>query len=167
MSISRLLSDNNEQQAQAEPSREFVHQQPVRASAFHSTASSAYAPHQESERSSAFASVHAAPVRQNGINDLLNHGTEISRSPHPSESSSQASSLPPSEPKVIRTNHFNQRMQWIPFTLMILFHNRSQDIALPILTESNVSHHLFWSKRPFFLTPFLTFLCLFCFFLDS
>lgn len=145
MSISRLLSDNNEQQAQAEPSREFVHQQPVRASAFHSTASSAYAPNQESERSSAFASVHAAPVRQNGINDLLNHGSEISRSPHPSESSSQASSLPPSEPKVLRTNHFNQRMHVDSFHINDpIFHNRYQDIALHILTESNVSHHLFW-----------------------
>lgn len=44
-----------------------------------------------------------------------------------------------------------------------IFHNRSQDIALRILTESNVSHHLFWSKRPMFWTPFLTFLFLFCF----
>jgi len=101
MSISRLLSDNNDQQ-QLEPSdhhqqkqpattREFVPKPPTHTSAFRTTTAANYAA-RESERPSAFATTHSpsTPVRQNGINDLLNHGSE--RPLRPSDPQPQPSS---------------------------------------------------------------------------
>ncbi|KAG2181239.1 hypothetical protein INT43_008822 [Umbelopsis isabellina] len=95
MSISRLLTDNSDQK-ESEPAREFVSQPAPRASAFHATGPSTYMPRQfqESERSSAFAPTQPSTApRQNGINDLLNHGSVSDHSAHSSEAStpSQAS----------------------------------------------------------------------------
>jgi hypothetical protein len=95
MSISRLLSDNSEQK-ESEPAREFVEQPGPRASAFHATGPTTYMPrqYQEPERSSAFAPTQPSTgSRQNGINDLLNHGPTSDHSAQSSEAStpSQAS----------------------------------------------------------------------------
>jgi hypothetical protein len=109
MSISRLLSDSSSEQQSEEqsekpsqqPAREFVAQPPPRSSAFHATnaASHGYSTNQDVERSPAHASMSssAGPVRHNGINDLLNHGSESSRR---SSQSSEQSPHSPLDPKV-------------------------------------------------------------------
>jgi hypothetical protein len=155
MSISRLLSDSSEQQGQEQPEmqnqqpgQDFA-AQPPRSSAFHATnpVAQGYSTNQDVERSSTYASMSSTsgPMRHNGINDLLNHGSDGN---HRSSQSSETTNQILMDPKV-RTVFISRKtgnLQWMHMAvyltilnLHLFIHRLNQDIVLHTPLANNVS----------------------------